>query len=596
MYLYLSLFLQHVCFSLQRSSFNQCVLRISRLTALVEQCSVFFGVISGVNHFMMVYRIVFLVVFLLGKSLSIENRINQIKPKQLLYAPDNRYSAGILDYNFLNPQQQTLIPQYNFADARNALPRFQPQFLFYGASPGQPFLLNPGQPPNNFLFPPPETPQGPGVIYRNAPQPQPGRPVFVGPGNAGGFPNQKPAFVPAIEKDAEEIPTNPSRIPPFKPKKPARKPEKVETFEDTPTATEADDLEGNQRPKAQPKTPKTNTLGPKPGHRYFFLNGQSLFNYPFSLYLPQNVNPEDVLRYSQNYPKSRPQEVPVPVIPAPQNPALQNPQFQAPNFQNPAVFDGSQSDQNRANGFPLNFDPYFQGNLQNVQPQIQYFQDNLPVSYLQPHVPAVQFNPNQNQQAAPLASSSQGQVYILNEKPNHQSVEGTKNDNENDQRQPPTTLLRSILPLSVTPKEGQNVQIRVSTKDFNLQPIKTQEYPQYLDDIENDSVIIDAKFDDDSKESEAISVPAKQPREPSLAQAEPGAIALAGVGGVAESGPRATALVGKDGMAVSSPKATAIAGPADNEEKEEEEQDSKKDPKKDKKEKYFRQRFRGIYI
>lgn len=55
--------------------------------------------------------------------------------------------------------------------------------------------------------------------------------------------------------------------------------------------------------------------------------------------------------------------------------------------------------------------------------------------------------------------------------------------------------------------------------------------------------------------------------EPSTAQAAPGAIALAGPGGVADAAPRGTALVGKGGLAVSSPQATAVAGPNKNEDK-----------------------------
>lgn len=51
------------------------------------------------------------------------------------------------------------------------------------------------------------------------------------------------------------------------------------------------------------------------------------------------------------------------------------------------------------------------------------------------------------------------------------------------------------------------------------------------------------------------------PTEPSISQAQPGAIALAGPGGVAAAAPRATALVGDGGLAVSSPQATAVAGP-----------------------------------
>lgn len=51
----------------------------------------------------------------------------------------------------------------------------------------------------------PHQPQpGPNVIIRDIPQ----RPVFV-----AGYP--KPAHIPPIERDAEEIPTNPAKIPPL---------------------------------------------------------------------------------------------------------------------------------------------------------------------------------------------------------------------------------------------------------------------------------------------------------------------------------------------------------------------------------------------
>lgn len=52
------------------------------------------------------------------------------------------------------------------------------------------------------------------------------------------------------------------------------------------------------------------------------------------------------------------------------------------------------------------------------------------------------------------------------------------------------------------------------------------------------------------------------PTEPSISQAQPGAIALAGPGGVAAAAPRGTALVGQGGLAVASPQATAVAGPS----------------------------------
>lgn len=47
---------------------------------------------------------------------------------------------------------------------------------------------------------------------------------------------------------------------------------------------------------------------------------------------------------------------------------------------------------------------------------------------------------------------------------------------------------------------------------------------------------------------------------PTVAQAKPKAIALAGPGGVAAAAPVGTALVGPGGMALSAPEATAVAG------------------------------------
>ncbi|KAL3281230.1 hypothetical protein HHI36_004444 [Cryptolaemus montrouzieri] len=542
---------------------------------------------------------------------------DKIKPKQLLLSPENQYNSGIFDFNFLNPQQPSpQVPQYNFADPRQTLPRYQPQFLYYGGGPGQPFLLNPGLPPNNFLYPQPQQPQGPGVIYRNGPGFQPGGPVFVGGGPAGGFPNRKPAFTPPIEKDAEEIPTNPGRIPPFKPKKPVGKPEKLETFNETPAATEADGLEETEKPQPQPKTPNVDPI--KPGHRYFVLNGQPLFNYPFSLYQPQSINPEDVLKYSQTFPNSGPQEVPVPVIPAAQNPAFQNPQLLQnpnlrnpgllkPNFQNPAIFDGIASNQNGANGVLLNYDPHY---LRNQMSQTNHQQvgtgnylQNIPLNYPQSGGSTTQYNPqqqpqnlaHQDLQQISLANTPQKQVYFLQKQTNPSLNEELNKfaEVEKNKQQAPAGLFRNVLPLTVIPTNGQNVQIRVSSQDFNLQPAHNSEFAQYPAEIENDAIIVDAKTEEENKDDEAASTPTKRPLEPSFAQAGPGAIALAGPGGVAAAGPKATAFAGKEGMAVSSPKATAIAGPA--EEQEDEDQEAKKELKKEKKEKYIRQRFRGNY-
>lgn len=78
--------------------------------------------------------------------------------------------------------------------------------LYYpgGAPPGQQFLLQPGAPPGNFLIPQPS----PDFVLRDSPPPPPPRPLFI-----AGYP--KPAHVPPVEKDAEEVPTDPAKVPKF---------------------------------------------------------------------------------------------------------------------------------------------------------------------------------------------------------------------------------------------------------------------------------------------------------------------------------------------------------------------------------------------
>lgn len=73
--------------------------------------------------------------------------------------------------------------------------------------------------------------------------------------------------------------------------------------------------------------------------------------------------------------------------------------------------------------------------------------------------------------------------------------------------------------------------------------------------ISNDNLFILILF------SEIVQADDPADTEPSIAQAAPGGIALAGVGGVASVAPRGTALAGDKGLAVSSPRATAVAGP-----------------------------------
>ncbi|KAJ8930697.1 hypothetical protein NQ314_016462 [Rhamnusium bicolor] len=342
--------------------------------------------------------------------------------------------------------------------------RVQPQIVFYGpGGQGQPILFNPGSPPGNFLVPHHPQP-GPNVILRNTPQ----RPVFV-----AGYP--KPAHIPPIEKDAEEIPTNPARIPPF-PSPTARKPEKLETFNEgkieypAKSAGEAEVLGvAGRNPQLIPR----NNL--KPG---------------------QQAN----LKYAQ----PQPEQIPLPTYQ--QSQALQ-----------------------RQKEIDLNTIPIQTLLLRNaVTGQISNVQD-----------------------------LSVGEKF-------------------------PENLITLNQPTSQEAFFRSNLPVNIVTADENIQPIGQFRFsppsePYFSlegEDVENDAIVIDAKVEDEAtsssnadSDSEPIPNPQKAP-EPSTAQAAPGAIALAGPGGVAGAAPRGTALVGKGGLAVASPQATAVAGPSKPEEKD----------------------------
>lgn len=83
------------------------------------------------------------------------------------------------------------------------------------------------------------------------------------------------------------------------------------------------------------------------------------------------------------------------------------------------------------------------------------------------------------------------------------------------------------------------------------------------------AVTVDAKepasnstAENSNSNEESENVDAGEEEGPSIAQAKPQAISLAGPGGVAAAAPVGTALVGPGGMALSAPSATAVAGPS----------------------------------
>ncbi|XP_072394243.1 uncharacterized protein [Diabrotica undecimpunctata] len=376
--------------------------------------------------------------------------------QQQIYAPGG--------FQYGDPQLQ--YPGYN----QQAFPRIQPSILLYGAGgQGQPILINPGNPPGNFLVP-----QQPGVVYRNNPQ----NPVFV-----GGYPNPKPAHIPPIEKDAEEIPTNPANIPPFQSKPSESKPEKLETFTEDNFASfpkpagEAGGLDEVDRRQPPQQVPNNNNL--KPGQRFFILNGQPLY---------------------QNYPLNYPE---------------------IPNF-----------------GFQQIEQPFQQ--LQSEPREEEFNNYRIPVQTV------LLRNSGPVEQPQNIAQNAQSAPQQLFPSFNQQNI-------------PQESYFRTSLPTGVS-----DINSGIPIGQFRFSSPNGPYFPSQ-DEIDNDSVVINANFGDSSL-SDAVAtqpdptVPAEKSPEPGTAQAAPGAIALAGPGGIAGAAPRGTALAGKGGLAVSSPQATAIAG------------------------------------
>ncbi|CAG9859643.1 unnamed protein product [Phyllotreta striolata] len=424
------------------------------------------------------------------QMLNEENPKASFPPQQVLQIQPNMPNGYGVQY--LEPQFQ--YPVYN----QQAFPRVQPSILVYGAGgQGQPILINPGSPPGNFLVP-----QQPGtnVFIRGNPQ----TPVFV-----GGYPNPKPAHIPPIEKDAEEIPTNPSNIPPLQSTDPQEKrPEKLETFTedykpDQPITNPSGGSDGTPRPLTR------NDL--RPGHRFFILNGEPLY---------------------QNYPINYPGE-------------------QQVNFQQ--------------------IEQPFQQRLQDKQPQ-QEVNYNVPVQgFFLRQVPS-------NFNAVPVENP------------------GDLNRPNPNQNGPQYT--QSFVPLGPQAFQQedfnqlnipQEALFRLPIGQFRFAPPNNAYFP-YSEDAENDSVVVNANFEDPGdlglrgSNQEDVSLPVAKSSDASTAQATPGAVALAGPGGMAGAAPKATALAGKGGLAISSPKATAIAGTKEErkEAKDEEKEKEKKPTRKPK--------------
>ncbi|KAK9709400.1 hypothetical protein QE152_g26637 [Popillia japonica] len=379
------------------------------------------------------------------------------------------------DFSLLNPQLQ--YPQFS------GTPRVQPQvFIYPGGTSGQPFLLQPGAPPGNFLIPQPQ----PGFVLRDVPATRPD--VFV-----SGYP--KPAYVPPINKDAEEIPTSPGMVNPTTSL--GRKPEKLETFDEKPeieqpTAGEVDVLASADRTLG--RTPSL-----KPGHRFFILNGQPLFsNYP----LPQFANSPFQPSGNEFAPVDREfytfrQHGP-PFLPEGFS------KQQSSDFSNK----GPLPDLFVRNSVTGQINGAKQHNYQNPQNEIRNNQNFVSL--------------NQRNQPTPDILFKTLEV-LPYRKQNYERIPQTRN---NIREGYPSLKLT---PIEVPDAEDENLfngELEDSRKD--KESITVSEKPEAVQE----------------PISEESPTPQKA-EEPSISRSQPNALALAGPGGIAAAAPRATALTGE---------------------------------------------------
>ncbi|CAG9771268.1 unnamed protein product [Ceutorhynchus assimilis] len=498
------------------------------------------------------------------KAGSVPQELRQFYARQ-------QYAPEVYGLTYAQPQYQ------NGA----GISRLQPQIVLYGpGGQGQPILINPGNPPGNFLIP-----QGPGpnVIVRNN-NPQAGFPV-------AGYP--KPAHIPPIEKDAEEVPTNPSKIPPLqsdaKPSvQPKTKPEKLETFNE-PNQPEQKPQEGQY--------PQLNTGNLRPGQRFFILNGDSMYNnYPFEAVQP-NFKYTNVESYPQTAPSGFAQEPPqylqddryqqqsITSLPdlvlrnsQPQNLPQQNTQQYANNQKDSEDKAGQQYfNPNSLFGQNQEYQPYF------VDQQGQFLSQPGPYQnqFLSQQGPLFQNQQGQIQnQQGQLFQNQQGQLF-QGQQGQIPSQQGQLFQSQQGQIQNQQGQFQSQQePAAEQPNPKSSIVPPHLIGQFRFTPNSVPELYQFRDDLENDAIIVDASYDSPNsldgrggnfkaEESSTTLVPQPAEKEPesSMAQAAPQGTAIAGPGGVAGSAPRGTALVGKGGLAVSSPQATAVAGTKDEEKK-----------------------------
>lgn len=134
-----------------------------------------------------------------------------------------------------------------------------------------------------------------------------------------------------------------------------------------------------------------------------------------------------------------------------------------------------------------------------------------------------------------------------------------------------SSLSEPLQPLEIEPQQPQMMMINNEPADPESAASPLMPYMAEARSQNNEASAENKLASDEYKEMirlDAVAQPMNLNDEPSVAQAKPTGIALAGKGGVASSAPIGTAVAGDGGLALASPSATAVSGDFSDDEEE----------------------------
>ncbi|XP_077287858.1 uncharacterized protein LOC143912153 [Arctopsyche grandis] len=324
-----------------------------------------------------------------------------------------------------------------------------------------------------------------------------------------------------VPEERQPAPAEPEEVPKTNAKEGrSEKPAKLEEFEPDAELI-PDDLKNTSSPPASsapvpppqpqiPLIPYPASPGLSPGQKVYFINGipHVLTGYPqFNTIQPQttfrypsvfNNYPQQFLIYEQPGAVQTVQHQPGTIFLDYSNNLLRSNQVQ--NLQVPPF-------------------PFFKRQLALASPQNQQPQINNPASIESRFLPSA---PEKVDEASEMVADE----------------ESTMEDKHEDM--------------------PQNPQAGLAAMAFSRY-LQRSNNEESLTNEESDSVVIEAEKGDKKEKVEIVHADLKS--SPSLAQAAPHGVAVAGEGGSAQSSPSGSAVAGPAGLAVSDPVATALAGP-----------------------------------